>query len=153
MTTQNFVWRGAEILAGVEDAVVDLVNENAEAVADKARSRVRKRTGNLADSIEVVPATITKRGIEATVRAGLYYGLFEGTEPTLPPASGPPAQGQAPQVADRAGGQGAVQDEAAGAGVRSPAYAGEPMAAKLPNIIFEVYPRVCGGAANEGEPS
>ena len=77
MTTQNFVWRGAEILAGVEDAVVGLVNENAEAVAAKAEQRVRKRTGNLADSIEVVPATITKRGIEATVRAGLYYGLFE----------------------------------------------------------------------------
>ena len=42
MTTSNFVWKGAEILAGVESAVVDLVNENAEAVADKARSRVHE---------------------------------------------------------------------------------------------------------------
>ena len=90
VTTSNFVWKGAEILAGVESAVVDLVNENAEAVADKARSRVRKRTGNLADSIEVVPATITKRGIEATVRAGLYYGLFEElNKPFLRPAARP----------------------------------------------------------------
>ena len=66
------------------------MNENAEAVADKARSRVRKRTGNLADSIEVIPATITKRGIEATVRAGLYYGLFEElNKPFLRPAARP----------------------------------------------------------------
>ena len=90
MTTSNFVWRGAEIIRGVESAVVDLVNENAEAIADKASGRVRKRTGNLAESIEAEPATMTKSGIQARVRAGLYYGLFEElNKPYLRPAARP----------------------------------------------------------------
>ena len=90
MTTQNFVWRGAEILVQAEAAITDLVNENAEAIADRARGRVHKRTGDLADSIEVIPAKKTKNGIEARVRAGKFYGLFEELlHPYLRPAARP----------------------------------------------------------------
>ena len=71
--TRDFVWHGKERKADLERALKTAIDETTKAIAEKAEARVRRRTGDLAQSIDTMPAEATREGVEGSVFAGEFY--------------------------------------------------------------------------------
>ena len=74
-------WNGKALLRDVLRAAVPAMDDTTRAVVQSAQGRVRRRTGNLADSIDSGPAEIQGDEVIGAVgvndQHGVIYGVIE----------------------------------------------------------------------------